>query len=232
MGQRILLAFALAGLFSPSVTAEMLDYDDASRAAYSDGWRVGDDGSASTGYLGAWVMGADSVAPRADIQSAAGLGTGKSDIDSNGKAFKLHDPGGGYVDVFRFFDPLGLEPGETFSIDLAVNFRGGFKGLDVRDDREAVIFNVNIGDDDYTVSKSVTGNGSIGPYHAHTVLHISVTQTSLDTGKWAVTRKGGIPGVLTGTYEGQARSIKLYSGNQDAGPENALFFNNLEITAE
>ena len=227
---RLLLAIVCLAAAS-AAPAGVVDSDTAAHAAYQDGWTSGDDGSTDVSLLGGWVMAASY--PKASIETSAGLGSGMTDIDTEGKSFKLHNPDGGFLDAFRFIDPLGLDAGETFSIDLAVNFRGGFKGIDARDAKEKNIFTFNVGADDYVVSNAATGNGSIGnEYNAHSVFRIRFTQKDESGGTWEVVRSGGVSGTAMGTYSGRLRSIKLYNAGQGAGPENALFFNNLQITSD
>lgn len=223
-----ILLTLLLPLLAPA--ADIADLDRAHHAAYQDGWQPGDDGSSQPGWFGGWVMEEAASKTKIAIESSAGLGTGKTDVDRNGAAFKVYDPSGGYVDLYRFIDPLGLEAGETLSLDLAVNFRSGFKGMDARDADENALFNFNVGDEEYTVSKVSTGNGSVGSaYAAHTVFNLRFQQESEVGGTWTVTRSGDLAGTATGTYTGRIRSLKFYSGGHEGCPEDALYFNNLTL---
>ncbi len=230
------LVAALPALCLHNTTqAAVIDSDDASAAVYADGWDNFDDGSINTDGLGGWVLGGAAVdGTTIDITSSLGLGGGSGAIDSAGVSFKIHDASGGFVDLFRFIDPAGLNAGETLALDIAVNYRGGYKGIDLRSDAgDATIFNFNIGGDDYAVSQAATGNGSIGnDYSNDTVFHIEFTQTSLVGGTWSITRSGGIADYDTGTYTGRAKSFKLYSGSQGSFGEDAMYVNNLVITPE
>lgn len=230
----LLLTGFMLFFLSQDACSTIIDSDDASAAVYADGWDNFDDGSINPAGLGGWVLGGGAVDPSTiSIASSAGLGGGSGTIDSSGVAFKIHDTSGGFVDMFRFIDPSGLNAGETLSIDMAVNFRGGFKGIDLRSDAgDATIFNFNIGDDDYSVSQATTGNGSIGnAYSSDTVFNLSFSQTTLTGGTWSITRGGGVADFDSGTYSGRAKSIKLYSGSQGSFAEDALYVNNLLITA-
>ena len=230
------IAACSAILFAATTaTAAAIDDDNAGRPVYADGWQNFDDGSTNPDGLGGWVLGGGATDPGTiGIASSAGLGGGSGAIDSAGVAFKVHDPTGGFVDLFRFFDPAGLDAGETFSLDMAVNYRGGYKGIDLRSDSgDATIFNFNIGGDDYAVSQAASGNGSIGnAYSNDTVFHLEFSQTSLVGGTWSITRSGGVADYDTGTYTGRARSFKLYSGDQGSFGEDALYVNNLQIIPE
>lgn len=230
MMKPILIPLGVLAIACAPAIAEDVDNDQADRPAYKDGWTTGDDGSTSPTSLGKWVLGDNAKDPNIGIASSGGLGNGKSDIDTGGLAFKLHDPAKGYVDVFRYIDPMGLETGETLSIDIAVNFRGGYKGIDARDSNDATVFNFNIGGDDHVVSKAATGNASIGnTYAAHTFFTITFTQVSETGGAWTIVRGGGMTGTTSGKYSGRIRSLKLYNGGQEPGPENALYFNKIRV---
>ncbi|MCB9866320.1 MAG: PEP-CTERM sorting domain-containing protein [Phycisphaerales bacterium] len=140
---------------------------------------------------------------------------------------------GTYADAYRFLDPAGLSVGQTFSIDLAVNFRSGFKGMDLRGASDETIFNFNVGGDDYAVDQAESGNGSIGnAYSNNTIFELAFTQTSAGGGTWSITRDGGVTDFDSGTYSGIARSIKLYIGGQGTAPEDDLYANNLAIVPE
>jgi hypothetical protein len=125
-----------------------------------------------------------------------------------------------------------LTPGETFSIDLAVNFRDGFKGMDLRNAAGSAIFNFDVSNDDYRVQFAATGNGSIGnAYSSNTAFNLSFFQNTASGGNWKIVRTGGLSDVDTGTYTGVPASIKLYVGNTSGGSPSDLMANNLTISA-
>lgn len=222
-------------LVSTAAQAALIGADNAAATAYDDGWDNLDDGTAGgdADAFGQWFLGGDGIHSIGDSTQLSG-GSG-GDINSSGESFRLQSIDGSYADAFRFLDPAGLTIGQTFSIDLAVNFRGGFKGIDLRsaDAGDPTIFNFNIGGDDYNVDQAATGNGSIGnAFSNNTVFHLEFAQTSAAGGTWSITRSGGVADFDTGTYTGVARSIKLYIGGQGNAPEDDLYVNNLEIVPE
>ncbi len=225
------LVLLIAGL-SKSVAAN-LGTDNASAPAYAAGWSNGTDGGINgLGAFGQWFL--NTNLPTAyTISSAAGIGNADSAvIDSAGVSFRILQTNG-EASAFRFLDPAGLGVRQTFSIQMAVNFRNGFKGFDLRGAGagDPTIFNFNIGGDDYVVNGAESGNGSVGnTYSANSVFTISFTQTSGAGGTWSIVRSGGVTSVTNGTYTGVARSIKLYNSSPGPEPENALFVNNLAIT--
>jgi hypothetical protein len=235
----LLLAGVLA---APTFAQVALDDDNASRTVYDDGIQNFDNGSttgAGTGF-GGWVFGGNVVAGSDFIVSSGSTNGGSGDIDVSGEAFLLTDADGGgeYTDVFRFLDGGDLGEGQTFSIDLDVNFRGGFKGIRVRDtDDSTAIFRFEVGNpgsgDDYIVYDAATNNGSIGnSYSNDSIFTISLEQTSLGGGTWSITRSGGISDFDTGTYSGQLSSFQLYTTGAGSSNEQALVANNLSIIPE
>ena len=226
------LMLGLVGVLVFTLSAQAADpgNDDASAAAYADGWDNLDDGNTGGGDgMGAWVFGSGVNAANHGIASSLGLGGGSGAIDSSGVAFKLHDDTGAFIDMYRFFDPApGLDVGQIFTMDMAVNYRGGFKGIDLRDSTDATIFNLNVGGDDYTINGASIGDA----YSSDTVFHLAFTQASLAGGTWTVTRSGGVSDFESGTYTGQLRSIKLYGGGLGTFAEDAVYYNNFSVTPE
>jgi len=99
----------------------------------------------------------------------------------------------------RSFGGNTLGIGQTFSLDLAVNFRNGNKGFDFRDSSSVVLFNFNIGADDYVVSNAATDNGTIGNnYSSDTAFALAFTQTAASAGTWTISRSGGVTGLASG----------------------------------
>jgi hypothetical protein len=240
----LLGATSLIGL-TTEVRAAVIGTDNASAAAYADGWQSDDDG-AITGdaAFGGWFLSADGKGSfaGATIESSE---NGGSNIDTAGVAFGLYSDANfnngdyAYSHAYRWFDASpdgGLAVGQTVSLDLKVNFRGGLKGVEFRDGDTSifklVIGNVGAGDD-YTVENAATGNGSIGEaYSSNTIFTVALTQTGVSEGEWTITRSGGISDIDTGTYSGQATNLKLFSEYAGGGAENNLWANNLAIVPE
>lgn len=221
-------------LTASSTSAAFIGADNASATAYSGGWTNGSDGATggSANAFGQWFLSGDTADATHLIGSSLALGGG-SDINSSGVSFGLRAANGSYLDAYRYIDPAGLTVGQTFSIDLAVNFRGGFKGMDLRGATDSTIFNFNVSND-YSVGSAASGNGSIGnTYSANSVFHFAFAQTSASGGTWSITRSGGISDFDTGTYNGVARSIKLYNGGQGGDSlQDRLYVNNLSVIPE
>lgn len=229
----ILLIVTNVLLCAPFAFAATLGTDNASATAYDSGWTDGTDGSITgPGAFGQWFINTNTDIGH-EVSSVSSLGGGSTALDTSGRSFRMTGTNGQEATAFRFIDPAGLDAGQTFSIDLAVNFRNGFKGIDLRGSSDETIFNLNVGGDDYVVNSAATGNGSLGnAYDANTIFTIAFDQTSAGGGTWSIARSGGILDFDTGTYTGVARSIKLYVGSTDGNNQDALFANNLSSVPE
>lgn len=216
------------------------DDDNASRAVYNDGIQNFDNGSttgAGTGF-GGWVFGTN-AAGNFDIASGTSNG-GTGTIDVSGESFRLSDTGatGNFIDVIRFFDGGDLGVGQTFSFQMDVNFRDGFKGFRLRDTDDATnIFQFEVGNvgsgDDYTVTNAATNNGSIGnAYSDDTTFTLVFTQSALTSGEWFITREGGVSDFDSGTYSGQISSFQLYTVSAGSDSNNAILYNNFSVVPE
>jgi hypothetical protein len=196
-------------------------------------WKSGENGG--EGFLG-WNLVSNGGTPDTcgfTIGDSRSLGSGISGINTpNGKAFGLMARGkDASAEAYRTL-ANALQPGQSVTFDLAVNFRSGAKGVDLRtagDERR--IFNFNVGADNYVIHESASGNGSVGDaYDANTIFKVTFSQTSPAGGDWKIERLGGISSVTSGTYEGQAGGLKFYVIGTDDSPENDLWINNLVVS--
>jgi hypothetical protein len=222
----ILILILAGGLASGYAATPGGDSPDSPEYA-GDKWESGQ--NAGKGFVG-WNL--------VTSGSEAGAKIGDSSKHSmgintpQGKAFGLFARGkGNRVDAYRSFD-AALEPGQTFEVQVSVNFRNGNKGLDLRGvGEDKTLFNLNIAADDYKVNLATTGNGSLGnEYSDKTVFTIVFTQKDSMGGTWKITRTGGVNSTHEGNYEGVASGVKFYVIDTDPGPENELWFNHLKIT--
>ena len=201
--------------------------DNAANSAYSGGWLNGTNGGTS-GTFNPWDLtnnnnGGSNFAGYFLGDSTAGSGN----INTGGVSFGIYaNPSTAFADAIRSFGST-LSVGQTFSLDLAVNFRNGNKGFSLFDGATQ-IFNLNVGADDYTI------NGlSIGaPYSSTAIFSLSFTQTTLTAGTYSVFYNGNSTFYNLG-YTGLASGFKLYNSGTDGGAnENNLYFNNLSIVPE
>jgi hypothetical protein len=211
--------------------------DQASDTAYNSGWSSGTDGGTAATF-GTWLLTSEGSNSGRFIGSSVTVGGPGANIDSSGESFGMFGHTGQASEAFRDFAGNTLGVGQTFSFDMAVNFRNGQKGVDIRNSSDVRIFNFNIGNlgsgDDYTVQFATTGNGSIGnAYSANTAFNLSFTQTSGTGGTWTIVRSGGQTGTDTGTYTGVIENFKFYNdATSSNAAENNLFVNNLTVVPE
>jgi len=207
--------------------------DIASNSTYDDGWQNGDDGG--TGF-GPWALGNSGPITGLFMGNSLNLdgpGTG-ADINTSSRSFGMYAQNTNgdieFAEAARSFDaPLSL--GEAFSLELAVNFRNGNKGVDIRNAGGAMLFNFNVGADDYVVNNATSGNGSIGSaYSANTEFKLTFMQTSASAGTWSIARSGGVTDLDAGTYTGVISSFKLYVNDTGGGSANDLYANSFFIS--
>lgn len=205
--------------------------DNAS--SYNNSWSDTDE----KGYgFGGWAFGGN-ASGNTGIGSSANNG-GATTIDVNGDSFWLSDVNdtGNYIDVFRYLAD-DLKVGQTFSIDIDVNWRAGYKGIRIRGtDDASSIFVFEVGNqgsgDDYVVKDADTGNGSIGnTYSDDTIFTIKLEQTSESGGNWTIIRSGGVSDTDSGTYSGQVSSFQLYTFQAGSASEQTIYYNNLKISS-
>lgn len=208
--------------------------DDASDQSYAKrpAWTSGENGG--SGFLGWNLVGSGEAADARGFRIAQSRSFGADSEGPGELAFSMFANGkDASAEAYRTFD-APLDVGQIFSVDIAVNFRSGIRGLDLRAgacDSERVLFNFNVGMDDYVVNKASTGNGSLGAaYHDHTFFTLSFRQSHPGSGDWTVSRQGGIESESAGTYEGRAAGVKFYVIETDGGKENELWVNNLTIS--
>lgn len=247
----IFIVLAGTTLMGGASHAAVIGTDNTTAGAYADGWQSGDNGAVSGAPFTGWNLVANQptgtfagffTQDSTTISNSNGTTGNGGNINTGGKAFGMYGGGAGSeADAYRSFNGGPLAIGQAFSVDLVVNFRNGFKGINVRNfGDDATLFNFKVAplttngitSDDYFVNSATTGNGSLGSgYSSNSVFHVTLTQTSAAGGVWRVDRSGGIIDSDTGTYTGLPSSIKLYVGGTDGGDPNNLYANNLAITA-
>ncbi|HEX4085801.1 MAG TPA: PEP-CTERM sorting domain-containing protein [Chthoniobacteraceae bacterium] len=232
--------------FSASAFAANSGTDNAAQPAYDTGgvWENGSNGEATgdaflpwslatsgTGYAGFFIGDSTTLdSPGADINTSGSswgiYANGDSTTPESASAQRNFTADGSTVS--------GLDVGQTFSIDIAVNYNsGGDKGLNLLDSNGDTLFDLNIGEGAYAVNNATTGNGNLADqnYSSDTAFALTFTQTSLTSGTWTIVRSGGETDTDGGTYTGDAAGIKLYvTDTTTNGPQDDFFANNLAIT--
>ena len=247
MGTRVIAALAIAFSVSSLAPGATPGTDNAANSAYNPsgtGSFNGEDGGAPT--FGPWSITTSSpgaTTAGAFIGDSTVLAPNNSggNVNTSGVSFGLYGYNGIYVNAVRYFDSP-LAPGQTFIMQVAVNYRNGNKGFNLIDSSGNIIFDLNIGGDDYSVNNSGIPNGTTNlfnmTYDPNTVFTVYLTQLDLTGGTWTIVRSGGLSGTQSSTftygYAGIAAGIKVYDGaTTDGGiPQDDLFFNNLAIVPE
>lgn len=167
---------------------------------------------------------------------------GGADINTDGKSFALFawPPGSGAyaAAVKRFYKPT-LTVGDTISFQIAVNFRNGNKGFNLRNASGGNIWLFKVGQENstsgyYVSNNSVMDNGQqFGGYNSNTVFTFTFTQRE-NTLDWTIRRTGGITATYSGTANiasGTVADVRFYITNTDSTEQvNNLYFNNFTYT--
>ncbi len=234
--------FVLAALTCATpAKAAMLGVDNA--ANYTN-WTNGSNGG--TGF-GAWDLtnnnnnGTTVFAGYFLGDSTAGTGN----INTVGKSFGIYaNPGAAFANASRTFAGGALSLGQTFSIQLAVNFRNGDKGINLLSGGTQV-FNFNVGQAGTGTDGYYYQNGAGGPtntgfaYYSDSVFFLSYLQQKATAAQLTLTRTSATGGTAatnsfteTLTTSGLS-SFTLYNSNTgDGSSQNNLFFNNMQVVPE
>ncbi len=221
MKKQLLLLMVVFLLGNYSLQAQYITaLDNAGNyATYSNGnnagfgfsaWDLWTQNTSSTAYAGHF------------LGNSVSLGFGN--INTSDKAFAMYgNPAGSFpqANAQRIINNWG--DGSKFSIDLAVAYRNGYKGIDLFEPGYGQIWNFNVGGDLYAVNSANLG----WSYSQTSVFQLSVTQngSNLDV----VLTRG--TDTYTGTITGKTLfGFKLYVGNTgDGNALNNLLFNNLKV---
>ena len=125
IGLLSIATFALA----PASFAATPGTDNADESAYAAGWSGGSNGG--TGFKG-WNLVLDGQGDAGGFFIGDSKKTGAADINTNSRSFGMfgHDKAKS-TDAYRSFDSP-LDVGQSFSVEIGVNFRDGNKGFDLR----------------------------------------------------------------------------------------------------
>lgn len=222
MKARFLMAFAAFAVASTGVFAATGGSDNTQGSQYGDGWQNADD-RAGDGFTQWNITTFGSGGFFLGDSAAQGFGN----INSGGTAFGLfgNPGGGGYdgVDAIRDFEGGALVNGDAFTIDLAIAFRNGNKGINLRDGGGSEVWNFNVGSDTYSVS----GVGNLGwSYSQQSIFNLRVEQGA---GQYRVLLSRGGDSHDSGLIAGSIGGFKLYIGETDQGDLNNLFANNMAV---
>jgi hypothetical protein len=162
------------------------------------------------------------------IGSSATQGFG--DIDTSGSSFGMfgNPSGDNYANAERSFSSA-LNVGDSFSVDLAIAFRNGNKGISLFSGGFAPaneLWNFNVGSDLYAA-----GGTDLGwTYSQTSIFNLLATQSATDTLTISLVR-GADTYTTNITTLGGLSGFRMYVGSTEAGNDlNNLFANNLQTT--
>jgi hypothetical protein len=142
-----------------------------------------------------------------------------------------------YMNAERNF-VASLDNGDIFSIDMAIAYRNGNKGIDLRDSSGTTLFNFNVGNNTYYFNGTdLSAPGYSWLYNDTSVFRLSATRIVGNTYDIRLTRfvNNATQETVLSTFSfGSAISrLNLYCGDTDPGVTqkmyNYLVFNNLRI---
>jgi len=222
------LGLLVGALTSVSTTTAQIVTNTDTAANYGGvgepGWTNG--ANAGTGF-NAWNLYTSGTAGNF-LGSSVSQGFG--DIDTSGSSFGMwgNPTGDNFFNAERGFSS-SLNNGDTFSINLAIAFRNGSKGISLFSGGFAPaneVWNFNVGSDNYTA-----GGSNLGwSYAQNSVFNLLATQTSANTYSISLTR--GIDSYSTNiTGLGGLSGFRMYVGSTGGGNDlNNLFANSLQTT--
>ncbi len=222
--------FALFAALLGTSHAASLANDNAADPAYNSGWVNGTNGG--TGF-GAWNLAAGSTGFGGFFIGSSTAGSGN--IDTAGKSFGIFaNPSGAFATANRSFNGGALSTNQVFSLQMAVNFRNGAKGLNLLGGGNQ-IFNFNVGGDAYTyqVGTAPAQTLALG-YQPDSVFSLSFTQQAGTNVNVSIARTSAAGGTeifsQVFNFGSAIDAFQLYNSNTDSGAsENNLYFNNLSI---
>jgi hypothetical protein len=232
-----LTSLSLSAALAASAFAQIAFDTAANYTVFSDGSNGG------TGFL-PWSISSNNN----DVSIFAGSFLGDStdgagNINSAGQSFGLYaNPGGAFVTANRGF-ASALLPGQTFSLNLGINFDNGNKGFVLFAGTQGEVFNFNVGSGGSVSSANALINPGAGAGYNYggddAVITIEITVLGVETLSYEVSRnsESGNQGILfSGLVSGLFDSVTgfgLYnSGTDNGSSQNNLYFNDLTVVPE
>jgi len=168
MKKSIFTLIVLSLFFSGNIFAQYVTAED--EAGNYTSWVNGNNNGFGFSAWDMWITG------NAGFFIGSSSTQGFGDIDVDGKSFGMYGNTtlGDYSNAQRLFS--NWSDGATFSIDLAVAFRNGNKGIDIFGSGYEIIWNFNVGGDNYTAG----GVNQNWPYSQTSVFQLTATQNGND----------------------------------------------------
>lgn len=154
-------------------------------------------------------------------------------IDTSGRSFAMYAQptgSGAYAAARRRWAKPALATGDRLSFQIAVNFRNGNKGFDLRDLDGNSIWNFDVRSGGYRIGG--TDLDSLGPYDSNTAFTFTFTQRERRV-DYTIERSGGVQRTVSGTIPAASRTVgdvRFYiSGTESNDGRNNLFINNFTL---
>ncbi|MDY0078053.1 MAG: T9SS type A sorting domain-containing protein [Bacteroidales bacterium] len=213
--KKIYLVLLLLGTMMFSAQAQYITAEDD--ASNYETWANGNNEGFGFGAWDLWNTGTSGHF----LQSSAGQGFG--DINTDSKAFGMYgNPSGdNYANAQRLVN--NWADGASFTIDLAIAYRNGFKGIDVFALGFENVFNFNANNDSYFtggVEQSSWG------YSQTSIFTITISQNGDDLN---ISVQRGSDTYSTTISSKTFYAFKLYVGSTEGGDLNNLYFNSLKV---
>ncbi len=229
--QRILTAITALALASSAAFGANVASDNASNAAYGDGWQTGDNGG--TGF-GAWTITTGGGGFSGTfIGDPAGAGISGMSTQSFGM-FANPAVDGPFVNADRDLTGGGLSVGQTFQFQWGVNWDSdgaGNKGFNlyIGGVGGTQVVNVNQGG-----SATITFNGNdVGFGYGTEVMLWQFTMTDPTTLSVTANDRDGTGTFTTNiTVAAGVDAFRLYASSLEPGDNRQPYFNNFEVVPE
>ena len=227
------LVFAVAALVASASFAATAGTDNASDAAYGDGWATGDDGGTAATF-GSWTINAVQGSGFAGAFQAAS-GAGGVNVGANGFGLYANpQSSGATVDALRSFDSA-LTVGQTFTFTLGINWDSGSgnKGFSLYSGGGYTTqeFNINNGNSD-NITYSGSSSGLMFDNYGTTAMNFVIAYTGVNTINVSANGRDGIESFSQSfTVSAAPTGFKFYADQMQAGDNAQPYFNNLEVTA-
>ena len=220
-----------------------IDRDTAAAEVYVETWDDGSDGGADG--FGPWKLSANPAGGAAGFFLGDSL-FGSGDINTNNRAFGLYGNGDGAAaaNADRSFSSP-LSEGQSFSIQLALDYRTGNKGIDLDNADGVSLWNFNVGPnavteiEDYSYA-DLANQGAATPlgldYQPDSVFTLTVTALAGTRVSITLARDTTANGRETPLNAVEVdlgsplAGFGLYCAGTEAGDRSNLYANNLAIS--
>ena len=236
---------------TPAARASLPAFDSAADSAYDTGWNDGSNGG--FGFT-PWRIesNADATHSAGTFIGDAGASGVNPAINTNGRAFGMYanvppNTSGASVSAQRDFTGGTLQPGESFTLQIAINYRDGSKGviLSGASPFGNALGAFSTGGFPHTHSLSLYDHSTLQtvnyttydyyPDSLFTVRFTMVSLTLLQADLWRTTSALGFEHLttLTANSPATASGFNLFYGSTaQSAPELDLFFNNFAVVPE